>query len=118
MPVIDDLGAGSLVPLGNFGLPDEPTVQQSIQSGASVVTCSGDKLIGGPQAAYSWGRRSALTGSEASPGPALRCVQTHPAGMEATLKLSWRIRRNLAAHHPVYRMFNGRPGRWQTGRPR
>ncbi len=57
IPVVDDLGAGSYIDLSNFGFPSEPTVQSSIKAGAAVVTSSGDKLIGGPQAGIITGRK-------------------------------------------------------------
>jgi L-seryl-tRNA(Ser) seleniumtransferase len=111
VPVIDDLGAGSLVPLDNFGLPGEPTVGQSIQAGASVVTCSGDKLIGGPQAGLLLGMKVYIDRIRKHPlARALRVCKLTLAGLEATLKLFLEDPDYLAAHHPVYRMFSGKPG--------
>ncbi len=111
VPVIDDLGAGSLVNLEAFGLPAEPTVQQSIRTGASVVTCSGDKLIGGPQAGILLGLKTYIEKIRKHPlARALRVCKLTLAGLEATLKLFLEDPGYLALHHPVYRMFAGTPG--------
>lgn len=110
VPVIDDLGAGSLVPLGLFGLPSEPTVQQSIRDGASVVTCSGDKLIGGPQAGILLGEKRWIDLIRKHPlARALRVCKLTLAGLEACLKLFLEDGEYIAMHHPVYAMFAFKP---------
>ena len=57
LPVIQDIGSGSLVDLEQFGIHDEPTVQKSIRAGVDVVSFSGDKLLGGPQAGVVIGKK-------------------------------------------------------------
>lgn len=110
VPVIDDLGAGSLVPLELFGLPSEPTVQQSIRDGASVVTCSGDKLIGGPQAGILLGGKRWIELIRKHPlARALRVCKLTLAGLEACLRLFLEDGDYLVRNHPVYSMLAARP---------
>ena len=85
VPVVADVGSGLLAP--DPLLPDEPDVQTALQAGAAVVTCSGDKLVGGPQAGLLLGRAAELDVLRRHPlYRALRCDKTTLAGLEATLR--------------------------------
>ena len=84
--MVDDLGSGTLLPTAPFGLGEEPTVQERIRAGADLVTFSGDKLLGGPQAGILAGRREAVDLCRRHPlTRALRVDKTTLAGLLATL---------------------------------
>ncbi|MCJ7800757.1 MAG: L-seryl-tRNA(Sec) selenium transferase, partial [Candidatus Marinimicrobia bacterium] len=87
IPVLADLGSGALVNLSDSGLPEEITVQETIKSGVSIVTFSGDKLLGGPQSGVIVGNNSALKKIKSNPlYRALRCDKFTIALMEETLR--------------------------------
>jgi len=87
IPVLADLGSGALVNLSDIGLPEEITVQETIKSGVSIVTFSGDKLLGGTQSGVIVGKNSALKKIKSNPlYRALRCDKFTIALMEETLR--------------------------------
>jgi L-seryl-tRNA(Ser) seleniumtransferase len=103
--VIDDLGCGAMIDLSQYGLPREPTVQESLAAGADVVCFSGDKLIGGPQAGIIVGRKDLVQKIRKHPFTRmLRVGKMTDMALEQTLRL-FLDPETLTKTHPTLRML-------------
>ena len=104
LPVMEDLGSGSFFDGTNLGFPIEPTIEQTVKAGLSVVTFSGDKLLGGPQAGIIVGKRTFIERLRANQlTRALRVDKLTLAALEGTLRL---YENGEIEDIPVWRMLS------------
>jgi len=105
IPVMEDLGSGCLVDFSRYGLPREPTVQEVVSAGVDLVTFSGDKLLGGPQAGILVGKKDLVSRIQKNPlNRAMRIDKLTLLALEETLRL-YRDEESALRHIPTLNMI-------------
>jgi L-seryl-tRNA(Ser) seleniumtransferase len=105
IPVMEDLGSGMLIDFSKYGLGSEPTIRDTVKSGADVISFSGDKLLGGPQAGIILGRKDIIDIVKSNPlTRALRIDKLTLAALESTLRL-YRDEKDVIKKIPTLRML-------------
>ncbi|WP_234985613.1 L-seryl-tRNA(Sec) selenium transferase [Halarsenatibacter silvermanii] len=106
LPVLDDLGSGVMFDMRDLGLGYEPTLKERVDSGGDIITCSGDKILGGPQAGIILGRENLIEKMKQNPlTRAIRVDKLTLAGLEGTLK-SYYSKEKALAEIPTLKMIN------------
>ncbi len=109
LPVMEDLGSGAFIDLSRHGLPKEPMVCESIAAGGDLITFSGDKILGGPQAGLMVGKKELIGRINSNHlQRALRCGKLTLAALEATLRL-YRHSPDITAVVPTLKAFTRPP---------
>ena len=104
LPLIDDLGSGTILGLGKWGIHDEPTVNESLEMGGDIVTFSGDKLLGGPQCGVIIGKKEYIAKIKKHPlMRALRCDKLVLSTLQYTLDL---YKKEKIDEIPLYKFLN------------
>ncbi len=105
LPVMEDMGSGCFVDFSKYGIKKEPIVQEILKAGVDLVTFSGDKLLGGPQAGILLGKKEIIERIRKNPlNRAIRIDKLTLAGLEATLRL-YRDEKVAVSRIPVLRMI-------------
>ena len=113
LPVVDDLGSGTLIDTARFGLAHEPTVQESLTAGADIVCFSGDKLLGGPQAGIIVGRKELL--GKMKRHPLARAVRADKLCLAAlVVTLSHYLKDEAERKIPIWQMIVTTPEQIQA----